>query len=575
MKPWLGPLFVPSQTGCWECLAQRLRGHSRLEAHLERTLGRPPGHPVAGAWPGTMAALAGLLAAEVAKWLVLGRSPLAGAVLTLDLDTLERREHRLVRRPQCPACGQPAMGDPRDPPRPSLGPAQAPTKGRDGGWRSTTPEEVTARLEHHISPITGIIGRVEPRLCGHASVIPIYVTDHSFAQMDTERWFLREGFRKRSGGKGSTRAQALASALGESLERYCGVFQGDEPRLRASREELGPTAIHPNTWMGYSARQYAERERWNASDSKVCFVPEPFDDRLVLEWSPLWSLTEDQPRYLPTSACFYGYHGHHGRARVEPRIAVADSNGCAAGNTLAEAVLQGLFELVERDGVALWWYNRLSRPGVALESFEVPYVLELVEHYRRLERELWAIDLTSDLGIPTFAAVSRRVDQPREDVLLGFGAHVDARVALVRAMTEVGQSLPSVPEPGQTMRYRGDNQEAQRWWSTATVRSEPYLRPHPELGWRTFASYPAPSTASVPALLHDCVERLRGHGLEVLVLDQSRADVELAVARVVVPGLRHFWPRFGRGRLYDVPVALGWSAAPRAEADLNEYVVYF
>jgi len=38
---------------------------------------------------------------------------------------------------------------------------------------------------------------------------------------------------------------------------------------------------------------------------------------------------------------------------------------------------------------------------------------------------------------------------------------------------------------------------------------------------------------------------------------------------VVVPGLRHFWPRYGPGRLYDVPVRLGWLPAPLDESELN------
>ena len=54
-------------------------------------------------------------------------------------------------------------------------------------------------------------------------------------------------------------------------------------------------------------------------------------------------------------------------ARI-PLFARADSNGCAAGSVLEEAVLQGLLELIERDAVALWWYNRLRRPAVDLES---------------------------------------------------------------------------------------------------------------------------------------------------------------------------------------------------------------
>lgn len=570
VQPWLGPLFVPGRTGCWECLAQRLRGHRRLEAHVERETGRRFVAPTA-ALPCTRDAVIGLVATEVAKWLALGRSALEGTVITLELEALDRRAHPLTRRPQCPACGQPARPD-AAPVRPALEHAEpARAASLDGGFRTVSAEDTVARLQRHVSPITGIIGSVQARLDERAPT-PVYVTDHGFTEMDAERWFLREGFRKRSGGKGTTRAQAMASALGESIERYCGVFQGDEPRVRASRRALGPAAIHPNACMGYSARQYAERARWNAHGSKVRWVPEPFDDAMELEWTPLWSLDEDAPRWLPAAYCWYGYPPKAG-----PRVATADSNGCAAGSTLAEAVLQGLFELVERDAVALWWYCRIARPGVALASFEVPWVLELAEHYRGLGRELWALDLTSDLGIPAFAAVSRRVDVPRQDVILGFAAHVDARTALVRAMTEINQSLPSVPGPGDgpDAPLRGDNHEAIRWWSTATLADQPWLGPDPAQPLRTLADHPRPPAVDVAVTLRQQVERLHARGLHTLVLDQTRPDVGLPVARVVVPGLRHFWPRFGPGRLYDVPVALGWRDAPLPEARLNDFAVYF
>jgi ribosomal protein S12 methylthiotransferase accessory factor len=71
-----------------------------------------------------------------------------------------------------------------------------------------------------------------------------------------------------------------------------------------------------------------------------------------------------------------------------------------------------------------------------------------------------------------------------------------------------------------------------------------------------------------------CREILEAKGLEVLVLDQTRPDIGLAVARVVVPGLRHFWARFAPGRLYDVPVELGWVPRPLGEDELNPVAMF-
>lgn len=66
-----------------------------------------------------------------------------------------------------------------------------------------------------------------------------------------------------------------------------------------------------------------------------------------------------------------------------------------------------------------------------------------------------------------------------------------------------------------------------------------------------------------------CQRLVEERGLEMMVLDQTRPEIGLPVAKVIVPGLRHFWARFAPGRLYDVPVSLGWLDRPLAEDELN------
>ena len=69
--------------------------------------------------------------------------------------------------------------------------------------------------------------------------------------------------------------------------------------------------------------------------------------------------------------------------------------------------------------------------------------------------------------------------------------------------------------------------------------------------------------------VENCRARVEAAGMEFLVLDQTRPDIGMPVARVIVPGMRHFWARFAPGRLYEVPVRMGWREGPLAEADLN------
>ena len=321
--------------------------------------------------------------------------------------------------------------------------------------------------------------------------------------------------------------------------------------------------------MGFSAAQYARRRETSSSPFER--VPQPFDEEAEIEWTPLWSLTEKTFKYLPTAFCYYGYP-----LPAEGCFCWSDSNGCAAGNSLEEAILQGFFELAERDGVALWWYNRVARHAVDLESFAEPYFGELRRYYRSLQRELWVLDITSDLGIPSFAAVSRRTDCPSEDITLGFGAHFDPSIGILRAMTEVNQFLPVVLDRhADAAAPFGTTEPAiVDWLRNSTLANRPYLAPAVgrELG---AADYRPRRHDDLMEDVEACVRIAAERGLETLVLDQTRPDVGLTVVKVVVPGLRHFWARYGPGRLYDVPVELGWLPAPLAEADLNPVAVFF
>src|SRR5262249_4813770 len=294
------------------------------------------------------------------------------------------------------------------------------------------PEETLARYGHHVSPIPGAVPVLQRTAPASDGVMYVYIAGNNLARPHHDLAQLRSDLRTLNAGKGTSDVQARASALCEGLERYSGVFRGYEPRRRARLQELGGAAIPLADWLLFSDRQYRERDARNATGSRFGFIPVPLSPEAEIDWSPVWSLTRRGVRYLPTALCYYDYPQPHERT-----YCIACSNGNAAGNTLEEAVLQGFLELVERDSVALWWYNRVRLPGVDLTSFAEPYLDRLRAFLHEHKREFWAIDLTTDLGIPVFASICRRTDGPAEQIVLGFGAHLDPRVALLRAVTEM------------------------------------------------------------------------------------------------------------------------------------------
>jgi bacteriocin biosynthesis cyclodehydratase domain-containing protein len=562
---WIGPVFTPGQTGCWECLAQRLRLNRTVERYLQRRVGRAEGSPVARAvLPGTAGAGVALVAVETVRAIAAPQSALGDRIATIDLLGRRVEHHTLVRRPQCAACGEPIAE-----PRPIQLESRAKTFVADGGHRAGSPSAMLERYGHHVSWLSGAVRQLEASPIAEAPSLHIVDSGENRAATAGTLDVLRYSFRSRAGGKGVTESQARASALGEALERYSGLHQGDEPRILASHRELADRAVHPNAVMLFSDSQYRHRDEWNARGSRFCRVPEPFDENAALDWTPLWSLTHQTMRYLPTAFCYYGTGEIAGN-----RWSVPSSNGCAAGTTLEEAILQGFLELVERDAVGLWWYNRVRRPAVDLDTFDEPYFAAIRAEYARLSRDIWVLDVTTDLGIPSFAALSRRVDQPEHRLVFGFGAHLDPRIGLLRALTEMNQCLPWAWSD-LTPDGAGDHgDDMKRWQRVETLQTQPHFVPA-DGPIKTASSYARQWSDDLRDDVRRCQGIVESKGLEMLVLDQTRPDIGLPVVRVVVPGLRHFWARFAPGRLYDVPVALEWLSQPVDEESLNPIAMFW
>jgi ribosomal protein S12 methylthiotransferase accessory factor len=504
-----------------------------------------------------------LVTLEAAKWLAGYRHQSQRCVWTLDSFDLRGQHHELRVRPQCAGCGDPALVRAQAR-RPVVLQPRRKVSRSGGGHRSSTPEQVLDSYRHLISPVTGVVKEIVRDRRGPA-FFNAFRSGPNLAVGARSLRSLKSALLVENGGKGTTALHAEVSALCEALERHSGTYAGDEERIRGSLRSLGADAIHPNACLLYHERQYAGRSAWNAAHGPFQYVTAPLDERAVLDWTPVWSLSEGRHRLLPTSMLYFGAH-----AAMRPIYAYADSNGNAAGSSPEDAVLQGLLELVERDAVALWWYNRTGAPAVDLDAFADPWIDEMRELYAGLGREVWVLDVTSDLRVPTMVALSRRTTGGNEGIMFGFGSHPDPRVALLRALTELNQLMPAVVQAGPDGRYGCDGDpDAAHWLRYASVANQPYLVPDAAVRPRRPADYgylPCPDLAGDIGSIRGRLEAL---GMEMLVLDQTRPDIGLPVVKVVVPGLRHFWARLGPGRLYDVPVRLGRLAEPTPYDQLN------
>ncbi len=558
---WVGPLFGPD-AGCMHCLNRRMAALSPaqlLAAKFDPSNGMTP--PL-GIVPGSRDIACGIVAAETAKIMAGADSDLGGAIREISIQDWSSRLHRVVTIPPCKACGGLPVRE--------NGPLQLKADpirfSADGGYRTVTPEETLQHYDHLVSPLGGIVARLTPKE-GNAEIGVTCIAEEFGRQRPEKLAHLVAAFRVTNMGKGRTLPQATAGALCEAIERYSLLPQGTESLQQGSLNELADSAIHPNAVMGYSEVQYRDRVEWNKRHkSYFHFVPDRFDPDRVTDWVAVWSLTKQQFRLLPYELLYFS-PVPEGVART----CASCSNGCASGNTIEEAILQGFLELAERDAIAMWWYNRLRRPAVELDAFDDEWFAALVPTYRSLNREIVLLDITNDLGIPVYAAISWRTDGPPERICIGFGCHFDARLAAQRAATEIVQML-SIDLVGDTEAMR---QFADGWLETVTRANNPYLDPVGTTKPSSAAGHPMPGQGTIAGCIDWCRRTVESRGMEMMVHDLTRPDAGMPVAKVIVPGLRHFWSRYAPGRLYDVPVALGWTDTPTEEADLNPIPFFF
>jgi ribosomal protein S12 methylthiotransferase accessory factor len=533
----LGPLFIPHESPCWECLAHRLRQHQVFETALSMDHPAPLGY-----LSSTLHTVYSLLTTELSKHFHSNASIFSSpCILSVNHAAVSTMRHRIIRRTHCKICNIVPEG------------ISDPTSDLYLNKLRTTEEQVHEdklldRFAHHISPLTGIVRDLEKvEFPGDHDGLYLYSSGLNIARSHSLKRLLSHAPSNYSQGKGVTRDQAKVSALFEAIERYCVVFDGTEQAVRADFNALGQAAIHPNECMLFSKDQFEDHKSsfdplFEASTD--CPETFPLDESIL--WTRGRSLIDDEERLIPTALCYMDIPHKEGA-----RYCRVDSNGVAAGCSLLDAVSRAFLELVERDAVGIWWYNRIMR-----ECFDIGCAKD--EHWRKIanifalrRRTLWLCDVTSDLGFPVWVAISS--DLRGDDLWFGSGCHFDAECAITKALSEVCQRLPI-------------DRKTDHWTAQGrSLQSLPFLKhgcPKP-LDISMFRSTVDGTE------LESCREAVARAGLDLIAVDMTRQDIGLPVARVIVPGLRHLRPRYAPGRLYDVPVKMKWLPEARKRDELS------
>src|SRR5207342_1062211 len=105
-------------------------------------------------------------------------------------------KHYVAARPQCPTCGRKKLRDPSRAPVPVVLGAGAKLVMTSGGYRTVSSRATVARFRKHVSPLTGVVSRLE-RIDADVPMNTNYYAAHNFSAPATTLDELREGL---SGG---------------------------------------------------------------------------------------------------------------------------------------------------------------------------------------------------------------------------------------------------------------------------------------------------------------------------------------------------------------------------------------
>ncbi|MEU3650009.1 YcaO-like family protein [Lentzea sp. NPDC034063] len=209
-----------------------------------------------------------------------------------------------------------------------------------------------------------------------------------------------------------------------------------------------------------------------------------------------------------------------------PRGLEWSTNGLASGNSVQEAALHALFEIVERDAI-----SRNGEPGeltyVDPASVDDELCSRLIEKVRAADARVDLSHLPSRFGVPCFGA---RIWSPDFPVMsLGWGAHPAPEIALSRAITEAAQSrLGGIA---------GTRDDLPAIYDTVKLGNEEPPPPAVVVAWQDLPDVPRRKFTGVKAELDwiSC-EVTNVIGREPLLVDLTTID-EIAVVKVIVPGV--------------------------------------
>lgn len=323
-----------------------------------------------------------------------------------------------------------------------------------------------------------------------------------------------EGLNTVFSGTGFSHAKASISAMMELIERVSASFHGKK-MIYGTYENLnhllGDQVLNP--------RQLILHQR----PTPIEIVP--------LAWTWVFNLGSNIPMIVPATAVFHPFYDESGP------LFFNNSCGLSAGSNLLEAVISGIYEVIEKDAVSLALVSNIFT-SVPIETIDSPLCNRLIVDLQRENIHISIKEITTNIGVPCFVSCGDDQNMVNSYYLNGgFGCHANRDIALTRSIMELIQTRATIisgaredisdMRDGNGSDYKKIKQTNHRWFSDV----DPI---------QSYISLPTYKMDNLWDELKWLVNSIKAAGLlGPLVANLTQPEVEIPVVRVLIPGLEY------------------------------------
>lgn len=359
---------------------------------------------------------------------------------------------------------------------------------------------------------------------------------------------------------------ALIRVLGEAAERYC--LDNYFPRnvLTSSTNDIKFPHLDPISIVVFSKSQLRK------SSLKKFRI----NRQKQFRWVKGISLSEEKTIFIPSQLITIDSNKEDEKLILNPI-----STGAAAGLSLNNALYRGICEIIERDGFMISYLNKLLVARIDLLSIKNKTISKFLEIFHRYNLELVVLDITTDLGVPTFVALTLDRTGLGPAVSVGIKAGLDLTPCIIGAIEE---SLMTRSWLRDKFVYKDPDYKRKReitdivdrahfWFPISSIKYLDFW-----LGSKNIKKVQRKKFSPPTNLLATVLRLLKEKDIEVVYVDITHPKIKkhgIVVVKVFIPKLQPLYlderyPYLGGSRLYEVPVKLGFLKVPNKESQLNK-----